>query len=607
MDKYLSWLKSTENSPEIQRELKGIENNGAEREDRFYRDLAFGTGGLRGVIGAGTNRMNIYTVGRATMGLSDYMLEIGAKKSVVIAYDSRYMSPEFAMRAAEVLSSKGICAYVFDKLTPTPVLSYAVRELNAGAGIVITASHNPKEYNGYKVYNEYGCQITDNAAKRILERINAHDYFESYVANSELIKLLDDEILDKYLEDIKKYSLFNETESYAPSIVYTPLHGTGNIPVRKILDNIGVSNVMVVPEQEKPDSDFTTCPYPNPEERAALTLALEQAKKNGAELVIATDPDADRVGVVARDDNGNYRFLNGNETGILLMNYMLERKAALGTLGNAPTVIKTIVTTDMAFSIAKKYGATVKEVLTGFKYIGEEMDRTDNFVMGMEESYGYLVGTHARDKDAVSAVMLVAEMYAYYKKAGKCLVSVLDELYSEHGYYLTDLVSLTYKGASGAEKMKVIIADIRESGSIGIDGESFEFTDFGEGVDGLPKSDVLRFRNDKVRVIIRPSGTEPKLKIYYQISAESEALAWEVLGRTRLFVEGSLKCGKMTDEEIRESIKKDLPHITDEDIDNYMQTTGQNLAQYRAWLDRALAARRKDNPNYPFPKDYTKN
>ena len=539
MDKYLYWVENTKNVPEIQRELKEIEADTAEREDRFYRDLAFGTGGLRGVIGAGTNRMNVYTVGRATMGLADYMLEARAKKSVVIAYDSRNMSPEFAMRAAEVLSSKGILAYVFDKLTPTPVLSYAVRTLKAGAGIVITASHNPKEYNGYKVYNEHGCQITDNAAAKILESIGKHDYFEPYTANPELIKLLDDEILDKYLEDIKKYSLFNETAAYAPSVVYTPLHGTGNIPVRKILASIGVSDVKIVPEQEAPDSNFTTCPYPNPEERAALTLALEEAKESGAELVIATDPDADRVGVVAREDNGNYRFLNGNETGILLMNYMLERKAALGTLGDAPTVIKTIVSSDMAFSVAKKYGATVKEVLTGFKYIGEEMDRTDNFVMGMEESYGYLVGTHARDKDAVSAVMLVLEMYAYYKKAGKSITKVLDELYVEHGYYLTDLVSLTYKGASGAEKMKAIIASVRREPDIGLT-EKLEFTDFGIGVDGLPKSDVLRFKSDRARIIIRPSGTEPKLKIYYQINAENETKAREELERVKSRVEASL-------------------------------------------------------------------
>ena len=540
MDKYLYWLENTKETPDIQRELIAIVHDDAEREDRFYRALEFGTGGLRGVIGAGTNRMNVYTVGRATMGLADYMLNIGAKKSVVIAYDSRNMSPEFAMRAAEILSSKGILAYVFDKLTPTPVLSYAVRTLKAGAGIVITASHNPKEYNGYKVYNERGCQITDNAAAKILECINSHDYFESYTVNPDLIKLLNDEILVKYLEDIKKYSLFDETASYAPSVVYTPLHGTGNIPVRKILNSIGVNDVTIVAEQEAPDPDFTTCPYPNPEEKAALALALEQAKTSGAELVIATDPDADRVGVVAREESGDYRLLNGNETGLLLMNYMLERKAALGTLGDAPTVIKTIVSSDMAFAVAKKYGAGIKEVLTGFKYIGEEMDRTENFVMGMEESYGYLIGTHARDKDAVSAVMLVAQMYAYYKKAGKCLTCVLDGLYQEHGYYLTDLVSLTYKGSSGAEKMRSIIAKVRKAADIGIADENLEFTDFGIGVDGLPKSDVLRFKNDRVRVIIRPSGTEPKLKIYYQIKAENEAKAREELARVKNCVERSL-------------------------------------------------------------------
>ena len=540
MNNYLYWLENTTSTPEIYDELKRIEGSEAEISDRFYRELEFGTGGLRGIIGAGTNRMNVYTVGRATMGLADYMIRSGAKKSVVIAYDSRYMSREFAMRAAEVLSSKGITAYVFDKLTPTPVLSYAVRTLEAGAGIVITASHNPKEYNGYKVYNEHGCQITDNAAADILTSIKEHGYFEECTPDKELINIIGDEILDKYLESIKKYSLFDETATYAPSVVYTPLHGTGNIPVRKILHQIGVSNVSIVKEQEAPDSDFTTCPYPNPEEKKALAIALEQAESSGAELVIATDPDADRVGIVARERNGAYRFLNGNETGLLLMSYMLERREALGTLGANPTVIKTIVTTDMAFSVAKKYGASVKEVLTGFKYIGEEMDRTSNFVMGMEESYGYLVGTHARDKDAVSAVMLVAEMYAYYKKSGKSLTEVLDSLYDEHGYYLTDLVSLTYTGASGAEKMKSIIAEIRKNPDIGIAGEELVFTDFGKGVDGLPKSDVLRFRNDKIRVIIRPSGTEPKLKIYYQINAENEDKAREELARVKSCVEKRL-------------------------------------------------------------------
>ena len=412
MDKYLEWLENTSDYPYLHDELAAIENDEAELEDRFYRDLAFGTGGLRGLIGAGTNRMNIFTVGRATFGLADYILEHDIARSVVIAYDSRRMSREFAERAAEVLSSKGITAYLFSEITPTPVLSYAVRYLSAGAGIVITASHNPKEYNGYKVYNERGCQITDNAAAAILDKINSKGYFEKITADESHIKKLGGEILDSYLKDISKLSLFDEVAAYAPKIVYTPLHGTGNIPVKKILAMQGITEPEIVKEQEMPDGEFTTCPYPNPEEKSTLSLAMEYARKNEAELILATDPDADRVGIAVRDNNGNFTLLNVNETGILLANYMLSRKSALGVLGDLPTVIKTIVSTDMIFDIAAEYGADVIEVLTGFKYIGEKMDEIDNFVVGMEESYGYLVGKHARDKDAVSAVMMIAEMFA---------------------------------------------------------------------------------------------------------------------------------------------------------------------------------------------------
>ena len=540
MDKYTLWLKNTEDNPQIYNELVAIEDDEAEREDRFYRDLAFGTGGLRGVIGAGCNRMNVYTVGRATAGLADYMLKSNAKKSVVIAYDSRNMSREFAFRAAEILSSKGILTYVFNKITPTPVLSYAVRELSAGAGIVITASHNPKEYNGYKVYNEHGCQITDNAAKAILDEINSKDYFTVYKKNDALIKVIEDEILDKYLDEISKISLFDKVSEFAPKIVYTPLHGTGNVPVRKILDRMGVKTVSIVKEQEEPDGDFTTCPYPNPEEKAALLLALKEGKEEGAELILATDPDADRVGIAVRDESGDFRLLNGNETGVLLMDYMLMRKAALGTLGKNPTVIKTIVTTDMAFSIASKYGADVKEVLTGFKYIGEAMDKTENYVMGLEESYGYLLGRFARDKDAVSAVMMIVEMYAYYNSLGISLNEKLNALYKEHGYYLTDLVSKTYKGASGAEKMKEIISSVRKNPDFKISGEELVFTDFGVGVMGLPKSDVLRFKSDNVRILIRPSGTEPKMKIYYQIKEKTPELAAKRLSEIKEAVENFL-------------------------------------------------------------------
>ena len=528
-NKYDIWLKNTKDIKALQDELLSIKDRPEEIEDRFYRDLAFGTGGLRGVIGAGTNRMNIFTVMRATAGLGSYMVKSGAKKSVVIAYDSRNMSDEFARSAAKILSSFEITAYLFDTLMPTPVLSYAVRELKAGAGIVITASHNPKEYNGYKVYNENGCQITDVAAAEILAEINSKEYFENFEAKDEYIKLIGDDMLSSYLNTISRLSLYDKTEEFAPKVVYTPLHGTGNIPVRRILDMIGAKDVTVVKEQELPDPTFETCPYPNPEEKAALTLALEYGRKCEADIVIATDPDADRVGIAVRDDSGEFRLLNGNETGLLLMDYMLSQKNANGTLGENPTVIKTIVSSDMAFSVAKKYGANVKEVLTGFKYIGEQMDITENFVMGMEESYGYLVGAHARDKDAVGAVMMIVEMCAYYKSLGISLYTKLNELYKEHGYYLTDLVSMTYPGASGAEKMREIIASVRSNPDLKSEFGPFEFTDFGIGVDGLPKSDVLRFKNDTVRVLIRPSGTEPKMKIYYQIAAEDIDKANDIL------------------------------------------------------------------------------
>jgi len=539
MVEYRKWLDyASKSDKEAYVELASIENNSAEIEDRFYKTVSFGTGGLRGVIGMGTNRMNIYTVGRASAGLGEYVLSSGTNHSVVIAYDSRNMSREFAERAATVLSSKGIKTYVFDKLTPTPVLSFAVRELSCAAGIVITASHNPKEYNGYKVYNEHGCQITDKAAEIISAEIEKQSFFEEYSRNDELIVYLNDDILDKYIDVIKSFSLYDGAENTPPSIVYTPLHGTGNIPVRRVLREIGISTVHVVNEQELPDGNFETCPYPNPEEREALSLAYRDAKEICADMVIATDPDADRVGVVIRNEKDNsYRFLNGNETGILLMNYMLSRKQEQGTLGENPTVIKTIVTTDMAFDIAKNYGASVKEVLTGFKYIGEAMDITDNFVMGMEESYGYLVGKHARDKDAVSAVMLIAEMYAFYKAQGISLIEVLDSLYEIYGYYLTDLVSLTYKGSSGADKMQKIIKAIRENPSIEFDGEKLEFTDFGKGIDGLPASDVLRFRGQNVRVLVRPSGTEPKLKIYYQVKSSGEEQARACLSELKTVIE----------------------------------------------------------------------
>ena len=530
---YERWLELATDK-DIQNELIAIQGRDLEISDRFYQALSFGTGGLRGVIGAGTNRMNVYTVGKATFGLAEYLLSIGGN-SVVIAYDSRNKSAEFARLVAEIMSSKGIKAYLFSELTPTPVLSFAVRYLKASAGVVITASHNPKEYNGYKVYNEHGCQITDAAAKAITDKINEYDYFNDYALNSDFIEILDERVKKAFIKEIKALSLTKITDGNAPSIVYSPLHGTGMKYVLNILHEIGVKDLRVVTEQEMPDGDFTTCPYPNPEEREALALSLRDAKKYKPDLVLATDPDADRIGIAVPNEECEYVLLNGNETGILIMAYMLSRKAERGVLEANPTIIKTIVTTDMAFGIANAYGANVKEVLTGFKYIGEELEKTENYVMGLEESYGYLVGEHARDKDAISAAMMIVEMCAYYKEQGRTLLQQLEYLYNEFGYYKTELKSMKYEGQQGMAIMTSIIDKIRNSPVVEFEGKTLDFTDFSNGVGGLPKSNVLRFRNDDVRLIIRPSGTEPKLKIYYQVKGNTEQDANDRLQRLIAF------------------------------------------------------------------------
>lgn len=533
MTEFERWLEKAEDE-EIRGELLSIRENQAEIDDRFYRELEFGTGGLRGVIGGGTNRMNVYTVARATSGLAEYVLKNGIEKKAVIAYDSRNKSKEFAQKTAEIFASKGIEAHLFERLTPTPVLSYAVRKLKAGVGVVITASHNPKEYNGYKVYNEKGCQITDQSAKLILNEIKNADYFCDTADKKAKIVLLDDKIENAFLEDIKKFSFSDGASASGVKVVYTPLHGTGNIPVRKILSQMGV-DVAVVKEQELPDGEFITCPYPNPEEKETLEIAVDYALKSGADLVLATDPDADRVGIAVKDKKGGYKLINGNETGVILMDYILSQKAKKGQLGLNPTVIKTIVTTDMCFDIAKDYGANVKEVLTGFKYIGEELDKTDNYLFGLEESYGYLVGDHARDKDAVSASMLIVEACAYYKKQGKTLLDQLDYLYEKYGYYKTDLSSFKYEGKEGMKIMSDIIDGVRNTPISRLNGGKVEFTDFSKGAQGLPKSNVLRFKNDSVRLIIRPSGTEPKLKIYYQVKGADKVDASEKLQELKDF------------------------------------------------------------------------
>ena len=514
MMEYNRWLEKVKDG-ELKKELLSISKNDKEIEDRFYKTLTFGTGGLRGELGVGTNRMNVYTVGRATFGLADYLLQIGGY-STVIAYDSRKMSKEFARLCAEILSFKGIRAYLFPCLTPTPVLSFAVRYLKASAGIVITASHNPKTYNGYKVYNEKGCQITDESAKIITQKIESCDYFNEFVPNENLITVLDEKIERAFLDEIKKYSLTEITKENVPTVVYSPLNGTGRVYVQKILKEIGVETVYTVKEQEMPDGNFATCPYPNPEEKDALALALRDAEKYKPDLVIATDPDADRVGIAIKDGKSAYKLINGNETGSILLYYLLLRKKGKGLSYKGATVVKTIVTTDIVFDMAKDFDVKVKEVLTGFKYIGEAIEEVDSYLFGLEESYGYLIGTHARDKDAVSACMLIAEACAYFKGKGKTLYEVLSEIYQKYGYYKTELKSLSFPGKDGMVKMQEILASIRKNPPKEIDGEKLLFDDFSNGLMGLPKSDVLRFKSENYRIIVRPSGTEPKMKIYLQ-------------------------------------------------------------------------------------------
>lgn len=534
MHEFERWLEEAKDQKTLD-ELRSLVGNEREIEDRFYKALSFGTGGLRGILGAGTNRMNVYTVGRATLGLSRYLKDTGGK-SVVIAYDSRHKSELFARLAAEIMSSQGICAYLFSELTPTPVLSFAVRYLHADAGIVITASHNPKEYNGYKVYNAHGCQITDAAAAAITERIAQYDYFYTLNPNRDLIVLLDDSVKEAFLNTVRQNFRTEITDQNAPCIVYSPLNGAGRVYVQEILKRMGIKALHTVSEQASPDGDFPTCTYPNPEERAALSLALRDAEIYKADLVMATDPDADRIGIAVLNDEGKYVLLNGNETGSILCLYLLQKRKAAGTLSKKTTAIKTIVTTDIIFDMAKKFGVSVTEVLTGFKYIGEAMDKTEDYLMGLEESYGYLVGTHARDKDAVSAAMMIAEACAYFKAEGKSLFRVLEEIYREYGYYQTSLHSISLPGKDGMEQMQALLTRLRQSPPRMLGGHPLAFDDFKDGIGDLPKSDVLRFQNEEHRMIVRPSGTEPKMKIYLQAKGETREAAQKMIAEQLLLL-----------------------------------------------------------------------
>ena len=548
---YEYWCTSPIFDDATKSELKSLEGNEDEIFDRFYRELEFGTGGLRGVIGAGTNRMNFYTVGKATQGLANFINKQGAAaKGVAIAFDSRRMSPEFADTAACVLAANGIKAYIFDSLRPTPELSFALRTLGCTAGIVVTASHNPPEYNGYKVYWEDGAQITAPKDAQIIGEVNAiKDYAEIKKMTTEeakaagLYEVIGKEIDDKYMEALKKLVLHPEAIKQMASslkIVYTPLHGTGNVPVRRVLKELGFEQVTVVPEQELPDGNFPTVSYPNPEDKKAFALALDLAKKVDADLVLATDPDADRLGVYAKDTKtGEYKVFTGNMSGMLICEYEMSQKKALGILPDNGALVTTIVSSNMAQAVAKEYGMKFIECLTGFKYIGEqikffEQTGSNEYVFGFEESYGCLVGTHARDKDAVVAVMALCEAAAYYKTQGITLWDQMLNIYNKYGYYKEDLFTMTFKGADGAKKMQDMMDAYRKNTpkQVGAykglrlrDYKNDVITDLATGETtptGLPKSNVLYFElENDAWFCVRPSGTEPKIKFYAGIKGTS--------------------------------------------------------------------------------------
>ena len=535
---YQRWLKEADAS--LQAELNAMD--GAKKEDAFYRDLAFGTGGLRGVIGAGTNRMNVHTVAKASQGLADYVVKRFPmdQRKIAVSYDSRILSDVFARVASGVFAANGIKALIYRELMPTPCLSFAVRALGCAAGVMVTASHNPAKYNGYKVYGADGCQITTEAAAEILSEIQKLDVFTGAKRmdfetglQSGLISYIPDQVYTDFVEEVKKQSLLGgETVDKGVAIVYSPLNGTGLKPVLRTLRESGYENVTVVKEQEQPDGHFPTCPYPNPEIREAMQLGLSYAAKLNADLLLATDPDCDRCGIAVRNENGEYELLTGNETGLLLLDYVCSRRLALGKMPENPVLVKTIVTTDMAERIAAHYGVETRNVLTGFKFIGETIGKLEaeghpeRYIFGFEESYGYLSGAYVRDKDAVNAAFLICEMFAWYKQQGISLLQKLNALYGEYGYCLNTLHSYEFEGAAGFEKMQRIMQSFR-TGLTQLGGRNIEkLLDYAPGLDGLPKSDVLKFLlSGGASAVVRPSGTEPKLKIYISVSAPDKATA----------------------------------------------------------------------------------
>ena len=535
---YERWLKLAAADADVSEELRRMDET--QMEDAFYRDLSFGTGGLRGVIGAGTNRMNIYTVAKASQGLSDYLKKNFSTPSVVIGYDSRIKSELFAKMAAGVFAANGVTVNIWPALMPVPTVSFAVRYLGASAGVMITASHNPSKYNGYKVYGADGCQITTEAAGEILAEIQKLDIFsdvrtgdfDAAVAAGE-IRYIPEEVYTAFVEAVKKQSvLFGEEVNKNVAIVYSPLNGSGLKPVTRTLKEMGYTNITVVKEQEQPDGHFPTCPYPNPEIKEAMALGMEYARKCNADLLLATDPDCDRVGIAVKNRSGEYELLTGNQVGLLLLDYICQQRVKHGKMPADPVMVKTIVTMDMGELIAKHYGVRTVNVLTGFKFIGEQIGKLekqgkeDSYIFGFEESYGYLTGTYVRDKDGVNGAYMICEMFSYYASRGLTLTDKLEELYKTYGYCLNTLHSYTFEGSAGFAKMQAIMQEFRSGiGSFG-GKRVVKLLDYAPGIDGLPRSDVLKFLlEDNSSVVVRPSGTEPKLKLYISVSAKDRETA----------------------------------------------------------------------------------
>lgn len=563
---YNEWLEKATGDEDLIVELESIKDSDDEILDRFYRSLEFGTAGLRGVIGAGTNRMNIYTVGRATQGLCDFLNAHYENPSIAIGYDSRIKSEYFSKEAASILAANGIKVYLFSELEPTPCLSFAIRHFHTSSGIILTASHNPAKYNGYKCYNPKGYQMTDEEASETYDYIQKVDYFTGIkkmdfdvAIEQGKIEFMGQEIIDLFLDEVQKQCINPDIIKDADlKVIYSPLNGTGNKPVRQILDRIGIEKVYVVAQQENPDGNFPTCPFPNPEIKQVFELGLEMNKNIGADILLATDPDCDRVGIAVPDKNGELVLMSGNEVGAMLLNYILSQKSKKSTLPENPIAVKSFVSTDLAEAIAKKYNCGFKNLLTGFKYIGElitELEsrgNADDFVMGFEESYGYLAGTHARDKDAVVASMLICEMAAYYKTKGMNLVDVMQSIYKEFGYYCNNVESYTFEGAAGMEKMAEIMDNLRHNPPeeianlkvIAVSDYQSSTTTFADNttqIIDLPKSNVLAYTlENSNKLIVRPSGTEPKIKAYITAvgsnSDEANKIADSIIATANTFM-----------------------------------------------------------------------